>query len=86
MVKSIEWGPHPWHEISEGTIDRRGTGGAMLRVEEKKYLYWLMRDCYEGKGTVLDLGPLMGGSTLCLTGGAIDNKSLPPGFHVEVES
>ncbi|MFN3869669.1 MAG: hypothetical protein ACK4MF_11465, partial [Hyphomicrobiaceae bacterium] len=86
MVKSFAWGAEPWLDVTEATIDRRGTGGAMLRVEEKKYLYWLLRDCYEGKGTVLDLGPLLGGSTLCLTGGALDNPTLPVGHRVEVES
>lgn len=79
MVKSSGWNKEPWAGISAATLERHGTPGAMLRLEEKRYLYWLVRDQYEGLGAILDLGPLTGGSTVCLAGGALDSKNFPRG-------
>lgn len=86
MVKAIVAGTQPWAEIPLSTIDGFGDAGAMLRAPEKQYLYWLMRDQFEGRGAVLDLGPLTGGSTVCLAGGLIDNKAVPDSSKPKVES
>jgi hypothetical protein len=41
----------------------------MLRPEETKYLYWLGRDVWKGNGLVVEIGPWLGGSTVCLASG-----------------
>lgn len=76
MVKDAGRDEAPWSAVELTAIERHGKPDAMLRAEEKQYLYWLMRDAYEGLGSVVDLGPLTGGSTVCLAGGGIDNRRL----------
>jgi hypothetical protein len=41
----------------------------MLQPEETRYLYWLGRSVWKGSGLVLEIGPWLGGSTLCLAAG-----------------
>jgi Methyltransferase domain len=41
----------------------------MLQPEETKYLYWLGRSVWTGAGLVLEIGPWLGGSTVCLASG-----------------
>jgi predicted O-methyltransferase YrrM len=41
----------------------------MLQPEETKYLYWLGWSVWKGNGLVLEIGPWLGGSTLCLAAG-----------------
>lgn len=41
----------------------------MLAREEKRYLFWLGRDVWRGRGVVLEIGPWLGGSTVCLAAG-----------------
>jgi len=41
----------------------------MLVPEEKQYLFWLGRDAWDGKGLLLEIGPWLGGSTVCLASG-----------------
>src|SRR6187431_2237505 len=41
----------------------------MLAEEEKKYLFWLGRDAWRGEGLVVEIGPWLGGSTVCLAAG-----------------
>lgn len=86
MVKTLIWGEHPWNDIAASSIDNWGTPRAMMRMPEKKYLYWMMKELYEGLGAVLDLGPLTGGSTVCLTGGLLDNQSIPSNKKPKIES
>jgi len=45
----------------------------MLSGEEIKLLYWLARDYYSGTGSIVDLGPFLGGSTSALCAGLKDN-------------
>ncbi len=40
----------------------------MLAEEEKRYLYWLGR-AWDGNGLVVEIGPWLGGSTVCLAAG-----------------
>ncbi len=41
----------------------------MLADEETQYLFWLGRDVWSGRGVVLEIGPWLGGSTVCLAAG-----------------
>jgi hypothetical protein len=57
--------PHVWAEFPQVPT--------MLSGEELQLLYWLTRDVYSGSGTVVDLGPFLGGSTCALAAGLRDN-------------
>jgi predicted O-methyltransferase YrrM len=41
----------------------------MISTEEKRYLYWLGRSAWSGRGDVVEIGPWLGGSTVCLAAG-----------------
>ena len=41
----------------------------MLAHEEKQYLFWLGRSGWDGEGAVVEIGPWLGGSTVCLAMG-----------------
>jgi hypothetical protein len=41
----------------------------MLADEEKRYLFWLGRSGWDGEGLVVEIGPWLGGSTVCLAMG-----------------
>ncbi len=41
----------------------------MLADEEKRYLFWLGRSGWDGDGLVVEIGPWLGGSTVCLAMG-----------------
>ncbi len=41
----------------------------MLQPEETRYLFWLGKSVWKGNGLVLEIGPWLGGSTLCLAAG-----------------
>jgi len=41
----------------------------MISREEKRYLYWLGKSFWSGKGVVVEIGPWLGGSTVCLAMG-----------------
>jgi len=41
----------------------------MLAQEEKRYLFWLGQHAWSGAGTVVEIGPWLGGSTVCLAAG-----------------
>lgn len=41
----------------------------MLQREEKQYLHWLGASVWTGAGMVLEIGPWLGGSTVCLAAG-----------------
>jgi hypothetical protein len=46
---------------------------SMLTLEEMQLLYWLARDWYTGRGTLVDCGAWLGGSTSALCAGLADN-------------
>jgi predicted O-methyltransferase YrrM len=41
----------------------------MLQPEETQYLYWLGQSVWTSDGIVLEIGPWLGGSTMCLAAG-----------------
>lgn len=41
----------------------------MISSEEKRYLYWLTSHVWSGAGDVVEIGPWLGGSTVCLAEG-----------------
>ena len=41
----------------------------MISREEKQYLYWLTKSLWMGMGSVVEIGPWLGGSTVCLAAG-----------------
>ncbi|MEO0329232.1 MAG: hypothetical protein AAF217_11630 [Pseudomonadota bacterium] len=76
----------PWKAYSLGDIYKHGKPEAMLKRDEMLYLYWLAREYYKGKGDIIDLGPLTGGSTVCFAGGLADNKNVPDSEKYPVQS
>jgi hypothetical protein len=42
---------------------------SMISPEEKQYLYWLGSRVWSGRGCVVEFGPWLGGSTVCLAAG-----------------
>src|SRR6185503_6716875 len=57
--------PEPW--LSE-TFVLEGVP-AMVSRAEQKYLHWLTRTQWADRGHVVEIGPWLGGSTLCLARG-----------------
>jgi hypothetical protein len=55
-----------WKKIS---FDYPRAVPTMLADEEKRYLYWLGKTAWDGKGLILEIGPWLGGSTVCLAAG-----------------
>jgi len=45
----------------------------MISAEERRYLYWLGRTVWSGAGNVVEIGPWLGGSTVCLAAGMRDS-------------
>jgi hypothetical protein len=41
----------------------------MLAEEERRYLFWLGKSAWSGAGTVVEIGPWLGGSSVCLAAG-----------------
>ncbi|MFZ2970149.1 MAG: class I SAM-dependent methyltransferase [Minisyncoccia bacterium] len=41
----------------------------MISREERKYLYWVGKSFWSGKGVIVEIGPWLGGSTVCLAMG-----------------
>ena len=41
----------------------------MISWEEKQYLHWLCSTCWQGNGDIVEIGPWLGGSTVCLAAG-----------------
>ncbi len=46
---------------------------SMISPEEKQYLYWLGAQVWRGRGDVVEFGPWLGGSTVCLAAGMRDS-------------
>ena len=42
---------------------------AMISTTEKQYLYWLAANVWQGRGAIVEIGPWLGGSTVCLAAG-----------------
>ena len=55
-----------WKSVS---FDYPRSVPTMLAQEEKRYLFWLGKDMWSGAGTVVEVGPWLGGSTVCLAAG-----------------
>uniref|UniRef100_A0A7C3VK76 Class I SAM-dependent methyltransferase n=1 Tax=Planktothricoides sp. SpSt-374 TaxID=2282167 RepID=A0A7C3VK76_9CYAN len=47
----------------------------MISQEERRYLYWLGKSVWSGEGIVLEIGPWLGGSTVCLAAGMKDSNN-----------
>jgi Methyltransferase domain len=45
----------------------------MISPEERQYLYWLGARMWTGQGCVVEIGPWLGGSTVCLAAGMRDS-------------
>ena len=45
----------------------------MISEDEKRYLYWLGQSIWQGEGLVLEIGPWLGGSTICLAAGMLQS-------------
>jgi hypothetical protein len=47
----------------------------MISEEERRYLYWLASTVWTGEGHIVEIGPWLGGSTVCLAAGMRENFS-----------
>jgi len=47
----------------------------MISVEERRYLHWLASTQWRGRGHVVEMGPWLGGSTVCLADGMAENPA-----------
>jgi hypothetical protein len=47
----------------------------MISDQERRYLYWLAKDFYQGQGSIVEVGTWLGGSTACLAAGLVDSGS-----------
>ncbi|HXH88708.1 MAG TPA: hypothetical protein VNI55_08900 [Gaiellaceae bacterium] len=63
----------PWDSLErEGLPDPIQTTPGMLTWHERKMLYWLARDWYEGVGQIVDAGAYLGLSAVCFRAGLHD--------------
>lgn len=62
----------PWQAIDDANRIENPVP-SMIAPDEFKYLRWLARDLYSGKGEIVDGGPLLGGSTVALAEGLRQN-------------
>lgn len=60
----------PWRAVELGPVPVP----TMISREEQRYLYWLTSSAWTGKGVVVEMGPWLGGSTLCLASGIADSE------------
>ena len=56
----------PW---TTGSFEYPDGLPTMISEEEKQYLYWLTSSVWTGRGHVAEIGPWLGGSTVCLAAG-----------------
>lgn len=72
--------PKPWESTS---FEYPPSLPTMISLEEKRYLYWLGRNVWTGKGAIVEIGPWLGGSTYCLASGMRANPTARgPKLHV----
>jgi hypothetical protein len=65
---------HAWLDIS---FDYPHEVPTMISAEERRYLYWLGKSVWSGAGNVVEIGPWLGGSTVCLAAGMRDSGHDP---------
>lgn len=66
-----------WEEVPIRTFPEIPT---MISDQERRYLYWLAKDFYQGQGRIVEVGTWLGGSTACLATGLVDSGSTQPLF------
>jgi len=67
-ARFFELGVHqPWETLSDSGPDP--PIASMICLHERKFLEYLTSRTYSGRGAVVDLGPLLGGSTYALLAG-----------------
>lgn len=62
----------PWYDIELPA--RVSDVPALLNRFEKRLLYYIAKECYLGKGAIIDAGCFAGGSTVSLAVGLADNE------------
>jgi hypothetical protein len=62
----------PWYDID--LPQRVADVPALLNRFEKRLLYYIAKECYLGKGAIIDAGCFAGGSTVSLAVGLADNE------------
>jgi hypothetical protein len=70
----------PWRQLTDEDI--RDLPPAMIAPDERKYLTWITRELYEGRGVIADLGVFTGAST-CIFGRALQRtgREAPGRIH-----
>ncbi len=70
----------PWRAAGDDSIENLPPG--MISPDERKYLGWLVREHFQGRGAILDMGVFTGAST-CLFGEALRaiGKDKPGTIH-----
>lgn len=65
--------PQLWRDVAPPFVNPIPS---MITPDEATFLYWISRDIYTGEGSILDMGPLAGGSTYALASGLRDNEAV----------
>jgi hypothetical protein len=65
----------PWKDLGVTGRDVNPVR-SMIAPDESLYLYWLARHCYTGQGEIVDGGPYLGGSTVAMASGMLDNPKV----------
>lgn len=65
---AIEFSGKPWDQ-APAPDDIYPVPG-MLGDEERRALYWIAKNAYEGKGAIVDAGAFVGASAVCLAAGS----------------
>jgi hypothetical protein len=73
--------PQPWRA---GIADLAAINPVpgMICGDEARFLHWIARDYFSGQGSIVDLGPLAGGSTHALCSGLALNPRVASGMRV----
>jgi len=71
-------GEKPWTKIEFALPNQIPT---MITAEERRYLHWLGKSFWTGRGALVEIGPWLGGSTYCLGSGMAQNAALTNGDH-----
>jgi len=62
--------PVPWRAVLPSPVPEIPT---MISREERQFLYWVGRHLWSGEGSIHEVGPWLGGSTVCIAAGMRDS-------------
>ena len=71
----------PWNRSEVGFPEEIFGVTSMLAAEEKRMLYYVTKTTYQAQGKILDMGPFLGGSTICFATALRDRGFQDPLIH-----